>query len=143
MKSLVAKGRGTLAVVALMAAVALAGCQSMPDAGTPSVTVGDQAVKDGSVTVATVVSKGPGWIVIHAQKDGKPGPVIGYAPVKDGVNRNVMAKVDASKATDVLYAMLHTDAGVVATYEFPGADVPVKAGDQVITPPFKMTKTAM
>ncbi|RME87448.1 MAG: hypothetical protein D6770_09365, partial [Anaerolineae bacterium] len=57
---------------------------------TPSVTVMDQDIVNGTVTVAEVVSNGPGWIVIHAQADGKPGPILGYAPVADGVNKNVV-----------------------------------------------------
>ncbi|HHB91295.1 MAG TPA: hypothetical protein ENK60_08320, partial [Anaerolineae bacterium] len=77
---------------------------------TPSVTVEDQEVQDGKVVVAKVVSPGSGWIVIHAQKDGKPGPILGFAAVKEGENENVAVEIDASKATDILYAMLHTDA---------------------------------
>ena len=47
----------------------------------PSVTVADQEIVDGKVTIAEVVSDGPGWLVIHAQADGKPGPILGYSPV--------------------------------------------------------------
>jgi plastocyanin len=39
--------------------------------------------------------------------------------------------------TERLHAMLHTDAGNVGTYEFPGADVPVKADKAVV--PFQIT----
>jgi len=107
---------------------------------TPMVEVSDQPVVNGTVTVAKAVSAGPGWIVIHAQADGKPGPVVGHAALADGVNENVTVEIDESAATDVLYAMLHTDAGEVGTYEFPGADGPVKdAEGKVITPPFNVT----
>ena len=142
-----------IALAALVGLLVLAACQPvMPEDGstsaaadqtmaaTPSVTVADQAITDGMVTVAEVVSQGPGWIVIHAQADGKPGPIIGYEAVVDGANQDVMVQVDAAAATDTLYAMLHTDAGTVGTFEFPGgADVPVKddAGN-VITPAFTM-----
>jgi len=107
---------------------------------TPSVSVSDQPIVKGTVVVEKVVSNGPGWIVIHAQKDGKPGPILGYSPVADGENTNVVVEIDATKATPTLYAMLHTDAGQMGTFEFPnGPDVPMKAGDQVITPPFQVT----
>jgi hypothetical protein len=107
---------------------------------TPSVTVGDQAIVNGVVTVEKVVSEGPGWIVIHAQADGKPGPILGYSPVADGENSNVSVAIDATGATGTLYAMLHTDAGQVGTWEFPGGpDTPVKVGEQIVTPPFKVT----
>lgn len=103
----------------------------------PEVEVKDQEIKDSSVVIAKVVSDGPGWLVIHAQAEGKPGPVIGYAPVKSGENKDVVVKIDESKATETLYAMLHVDAGTVGTYEFPGADVPAAVDGQVITPAFK------
>ncbi len=107
---------------------------------TPSVTVGDQAIVNGKVTVEKVVSDGPGWIVIHAQADGKPGPILGFSPVADGENSNVVVEIDATGATPTLYAMLHTDAGQIGAWEFPdGPDTPVKVGDQVVTPPFNVT----
>ena len=110
------------------------------EAMAPMVMVADQPVVDGMVTVAKAVSAGPGWMVIHAQADGKPGPVIGHAALMDGVNENVAVEIDESAATDVLYAMLHTDVGEMGTYEFPGPDGPVKdAEGNVITPPFNVT----
>jgi plastocyanin len=108
-------------------------------AAMPSVSVADQPIKDDTVTVAKVVSNGPGWIVIHADKNGAPGPVLGYAAVKDGENDDVVVKLAAEGRTETLYAMLHTDAGKVGTYEFPGADVPVAMNGMVITPAFKVT----
>lgn len=106
---------------------------------TPSVTVSDQEIMGGMVTVADVFSSGPGFMVIHAQVDGKPGPVLGYTPVMDGENQNVAVMIDLSKATETLYAMLHTDAGMVGTYEFPGEDKPVMVGEQMVNLPFKVT----
>jgi plastocyanin len=108
-------------------------------AAMPSVSVADQPIENDTVTVAKVVSNGPGWIVIHADKNGAPGPVLGYAPVKDGDNTDVAVKLAAEGRTETLYAMLHTDAGKVGTYEFPGADGPVAMDGKVITPAFKVT----
>lgn len=102
-----------------------------------SLTVGDQAVSDDvSVTIAGAVSEGPGWMVVHADADGAPGPVIGFAPVNEGENEDVAVKLDPSGLTGVLYAMLHVDAGAEGEYEFPGDDVPARdeAGDIVVTP---------
>ncbi len=106
----------------------------------PSVTVMEQAIADGTLTIAEVVSDGAGWIVIHAQADGKPGPILGVAPVAAGVNSNVVVEVDAANATETVYAMLHTDAGEMGTFEFPdGADTPVKVGDKVVLAPFTVS----
>ncbi|GAB4539881.1 MAG: hypothetical protein Kow0063_29070 [Anaerolineae bacterium] len=124
-----------LAIVILAMLVPLASAQM-----TPGVTVGDQAIVNGVVTVEKVVSQGPGWIVIHAQAEGKPGPILGYTQVADGENSNVQIQIDATRATPVLYAMLHTDAGQVGVWEFPGGpDTPVTVDGQVVTPPFNVT----
>jgi hypothetical protein len=119
----------------LLAIVPLASAQA-----TSSVTVNDQAIINGTVVVDRVVSSGPGWIVIHAQAEGRPGPILGFTPIPDGESTNVGVEIDASKATSTLYAMLHTDAGELGVWEFPdGPDVPVRVGEQVVTPPFDVT----
>lgn len=105
----------------------------------PMVEVKDQAIVDGAVVVPLVVSPGAGWMVIHADAEGKPGPILGYAPVQAGENRDVKVTVDATKATEVLHAMLHVDAGMVSTFEFPdGPDAPVKVDDKIVMKPFKV-----
>jgi predicted lipoprotein with Yx(FWY)xxD motif len=105
----------------------------------PMVEVSDQAVMDETVTIDRVVSDGPGWLVVHADADGKPGPVIGYEAVSNGPSENVVVNIDATSLTETLFAMLHTDSGVIGTYEFPGEDGPVSVDGQVITPSFSVT----
>jgi hypothetical protein len=97
-----------------------------------SVSVRDQSVSNSSVNVDQVVSDGPGWIVIHADNEGAPGAIIGYSPVENGLNSNVLVLIDETLATDVLFVMLHVDAGVLLTYEFPGADMPASRGGAIV-----------
>ncbi len=106
-----------------------------------SVSVTDQALaEDGTVTIDQVVSAGPGWLVIHAQADGSPGPILGQTQVSAGENNGVVVEIDPAGATETLYAMLHVDAGTVGEFEFPGDDVPaVDADGNVVTPPFAIT----
>jgi hypothetical protein len=106
----------------------------------PRVIVRGQSISGGTATIAEVLSNGPGWLVIHADSSGSPGPVIGWAAVPDGLTRNLVVKLDPSKATPTLYAMLHIDAGTVGVYEFPGADVPVMVDGKMMSPPFKASK---
>jgi len=131
-------------------ALLLAGCaqgtpaaptvEPLPTAGlTPSVTVGDQDASSGSVTIDEVIAAQPGWLAIHTTKNGAPGPVIGHASVSVGSNEDVQVEIDLAKATGQLFAMLHIDAGYEGDYEFPGADVPVAAGDQLVNVPFNAT----
>ena len=127
-----------LALLMLSALAPLAFAQ----ATTPSVTVSDQAIQDNTVTIAQVVSSGPGWLVVHADANGAPGPVLGQTAVVDGENANIVVTLAAEGRTDTLYSMLHTDAGAVGTYEFPGADVPVSGDMQVVSPAFQVTSAA-
>ena len=123
------------ALVALVLAVAV----PVLAQGMPTVEVNDQAVQDGKVVVARVVAPEPGWIVIHAEKDGKPGPILGKTQVQAGENMNVAVAIDVAKATPRLFAMLHVDRGTMGTFEFPGgADVPVKVGDKIVVVPFNL-----
>jgi predicted lipoprotein with Yx(FWY)xxD motif len=133
---------GVPAAAAPVAATPTVAAAAAPAEETPYVKVADQPIKDDMVTIAEVSSQGPGWIVIHADKNGAPGPVLGYTAVKDGENMNVAVKLAAEGRTDTLYAMLHTDAGAVGTYEFPGADIPVTVNGAVVTPAFKTTSAA-
>jgi len=107
----------------------------------PSVTVADQALKDGTVTIAEAIMLEDGWMVIHAEADdGGPGAVIGHAPLSAGINRKVVVEIDTSAATDTLYAMLHLDVGAAGEYEFPGDDAPVIVDGAPVTPPFSVTE---
>lgn len=108
---------------------------------TNAVAVTDQPLTEGNtVTIESVTSDTAGWLVIHAQADGAPGPVLGHAPVAAGENSDVVVEIDPAGATETLYAMLHIDAGTAGEYEFPGDDGPARDADgNVVTPPFMIT----
>lgn len=146
-----------IAGVGLASLIALAGCSHIAQTNTNTntnlntnepvintapayaVNAEDQEIKNGKIMVASVLSGESGWIVIHADKDGAPGAVIGMSPIKAGENLNVEVAIDTKFVTETLYAMLHTDSGEAGKYEFPGEDAPVKIDDTVITDPFKVT----
>jgi plastocyanin len=104
----------------------------------PSVTASDQRAVNGMVVIDQVVAAAAGWIVIHIDVDGGPGPVIGFAPVAAGSNPSVAVEIDLAQATPVLHAMLHLDAGQLGIYEFPGDDVPVRSGEAIVMVPFQL-----
>jgi len=103
-----------------------------------SVTVADQAVTTPTeVSISAITSVGPGFIVIHEEANGSFGPVIGNAAVVDGANTDITVPLNRDIVDgETLYAMLHTDAGTVLTYEFPGPDVPAMDANGIITPSF-------
>ena len=94
------------------------------------------------MTISSVVSPGPGWIMIHADDHGYYGTPIGSAPIPAGQSTNVVVPIDTANATPVLHAMLHADAGVQGTLEFPGADAPItSAVGRVLNVPFVVLPT--
>lgn len=104
---------------------------------TDSVTVGDQESDGASVTIASVTAAAAGWIVIHLDADGRPGPVIGQSAVEAGENSDVVVALDPPLEEETaLWAMLHVDEGVVGEYEFPGPDGPVRDGEMIVMTPF-------
>jgi hypothetical protein len=112
--------------------VLVGGPRVLAQSDVPNVQVAGTGIVDGTVTIVEATVPGPGWVVIHADQDGKPGAVIGYAPLAEGANNDVVVNVDANAATPVLHAMLHVDEGTVGTFEFPGPDVPLKVNDSIV-----------
>ncbi len=105
----------------------------------PMVAVNDQLSLDGTVAIASVYSEGPGFVVIHTDNGGSPGPVAGYAWVPAGHSHNVTVQIDTTIVTSTLYAMLHTDSGEMGVYEFgtvDGVDGPVSVDGSIVTPSF-------
>jgi hypothetical protein len=106
----------------------------------PTVAVEDQESQGSQVIVPSAYSVGPGWMVIHADADGRPGPVLGQTAVAPGQNDNIIVMLSEPVSGETtLWAMLHVDEGEIGTYEFPGADVPARVGDAIVMQPFTVT----
>jgi hypothetical protein len=134
---------GIVAFVAMFALLPVASAAPAMQDPTGSVDASDQAIVDGSINVATVSAGQDGWIVAHLDEGGKPGKVIGHTAVKTGDNKDVKIKLDEDvPAGGKLWPMLHIDAGTIGTYEFPGADVPVIVGGNVVMKQISITAPA-
>lgn len=85
-----------------------------------AVTASDQDMSDGTVTADKVMADANGWLVIHRTGDDmKPGPVIGYAPLKAGENTDVAAILQEEVASgDKLMLMIHGEDGGMSTGVF-------------------------
>jgi len=104
----------------------------------------DQTGDGTTLTVANVDLKGvdAGWIAVHSDLAGKPGPVVGQVQVKKGDTPNVKVTLDNKVATGAYWPMLHVDDHAVGTYEFPkvpGADLPVKSGSDIVMQKITLT----
>ena len=114
----------------------------------PNMRVDDQIIIHGdgmdmmddgmapTLIASSVLAEEDGFLVIHQEADGKPGPVVGVAPVSAGLNMNVEVELDSEMITPRLWPMLHADTGTAGEYEFgtvEGADGPVTVNDKVLT----------
>lgn len=97
-----------------------AGVASAAGHATLGVKASDQSFADGTVTADEIVAGENGWLVVHRVKDnGKPGPVVGHAPIRAGMNSDVAAILTEDVAAgDKLMLMVHSEAGGEFTGEF-------------------------
>lgn len=107
---------------------------------TPSITVENQIITDGTITIAEVVSDGPAWLVIHNNEQPYAGltmgPVVGHSPIDAGVNQTVEVTIEMTETTGTLYAMLYRDKGRVGAYEVPTVDTPVSVDGEPVRQTF-------
>lgn len=122
-------------ILALSATALMAAGHSMP----PSVEAMDQDVSGGTVTATKVVAPANGWLVVHrTDAEMKPGPVVGYAALKEGENMDVAAILQEDIASgDMLMLMVHGEDGGMSTGVFEytlGAkeDGPIRLDDKLV-----------
>jgi uncharacterized surface protein with fasciclin (FAS1) repeats len=131
---------GVVLIAAIFVLTVLVAAPAVFAAFAPDVFTVDQPTIDGRINITRATINEPGWVVIHADVDGAPGPVVGYAPLPAGISANIPVAIDAAAATTTLHAMLHIDAGAAGVFEYPdGADTPVQRGDTVVMRPFQVT----
>ncbi|MGB3246672.1 MAG: hypothetical protein WBB25_19215 [Sulfitobacter sp.] len=87
---------------------------------TPMVEAADQDVSNGVVSAEKVVAGENGWLVVHrTDADMKPGPVVGYAPLRMGDNMDVAAILQEEvKSGEMLMLMVHAETGGMTTGVF-------------------------
>lgn len=94
---------------------------------------------NGVVCARMVNADANGWMVVHRTgTDMKPGPVVGYAPLRRGENIDVSAILQDSVAPgEMLMLMVHAEAGGMANGVFEytlGAkdDGPIRADGKLL-----------
>ncbi|MDW1576705.1 hypothetical protein R7M92_13075 [Vibrio sp. Vb2880] len=99
----------------------------------------DQDMSGGTVTAEMAHADDNGWMVVHRTDESmKPGPVIGYAPLKMGKNENVNAiLMEPVESGGMLMLMVHGEKGGMKTGVFEytlGAkeDGPVKVDGKLV-----------
>lgn len=108
-------------------------------AAAPMVMAQDQSVANGIVSAQKVMAAENGWMVVHrTDASKKPGPVVAYAPLREGENLDVAAILTEPVAPgDMLMLMIHSEAGGTQTgiFEYTlGAkeDGPIRVDDKLV-----------
>ena len=106
----------TVAVLTMTSSLVFAAAHSV----IPMIEAMDQDVSNGVVSARMVHADTNGWMVVHrTDADKKPGPVVGYAPLRMGQNIDVAAILQDSVAPgDMLMLMVHAEVGGTATGVF-------------------------
>lgn len=109
-----------IAVTALALTMAAGAAFAASHAMAPMVEAADQDVSNGIVSASKVVAGENGWMVVHrTDAEGKPGPVVGYAPLRMGENVDVAAILtEEVKPGEMLMLMVHSEAGGMKTGGF-------------------------
>lgn len=139
--------RSTILGLAALSVLALGACSSdsesvatttaatvSPATGvTGSLDADDQTGDGKTITIKSVsITGSAGFIAIHADLEGKPGPVVGHVAIPEGDSSDVAVTLDTPAPTSAYWPMLHLDSGTIGTYEFPGPDVPVQSGADIV-----------
>ena len=94
----------TAAIAMLAGGAALAQTADM----SPMIDASDQSVSNGVVSAAKVVAPANGWLVVHrTDSEMKPGPVVGYAPVREGETSDVAAILTEEHANAPFSCVMH------------------------------------
>lgn len=108
---------------------------------TPALSVSDQALDiDGVLVIDSVTVLEPAWVVIHAERDGVVGEVLGQTAVSPGATTDVEITIDPLQATDALTAMIHDNAGSESQFDFPGQDNPLLVAGSTIAQSFAIDR---
>ena len=105
---------------AIAALTLTAGMASAAGHAMPMVEAVDQDVSNGVVSAEKVVAGENGWLVVHrTDAEMKPGPVVGYAPIRGGDNVDVAAILQEEvKPGEMLMLMVHAEQGGMSTGVF-------------------------
>ena len=124
---------------------------TIPINGAPSLVLRNQDPLPGEATgtlrlvIDEALIDAPGWVAIHSNNNGSPGPVLATALLHTGSNKHIIIEVDAAAAGELVFPMLHYDTNTLGEYEFgtvDGADVPVSVNSQIVVAPLRLTSAS-
>jgi len=84
------------------------------------------------LTVYSVMSDGPGWVVFHEDQDGVAGAILEYIWVKNGTTKITRTEVLEESSLEPIHVMLHHDFGWLGYFEYPRTDGPVFVDNEMV-----------
>jgi hypothetical protein len=128
-----------ISALALLAALVATPALADGHAKAPMVMSADQSVANGIVSAEKVIAGENGWLVVHrTDAEMKPGPVVAYAPLREGENIDAAAiLMEEVKPGEMLMLMIHAETGGMKTGVFEytlGAkeDGPIRIEDKLV-----------
>ena len=103
------------------------------------ISVIDQPVAAGKITIEKIETNARGWIVIHADNSGEIGDVIGFRPIIPGIVDDLEIGIDVTKATVILYASLYPDHGTSGLFDQSDRANAITLADGVLSKEFRVT----
>ncbi len=116
-----APGAAAASAPAPAAPAAPAPAPSTTTTGTANaINVTMQALNAGVMHVDSVTAAQDGWIVVYKNPNLTSGDIVGYAPVRQGVNTNVPVTIDTKRVEGLpgLWIVLQADNGVPGLFEW-------------------------
>jgi hypothetical protein len=93
--------------------------------------VTDQNGDGTQLRLAAEFDGGPGWVVVQADRNGRPGKVLGLTHRKNGAHDDVVTvALHPRVATGLLWVTMYLDNGRQGVFEHPGADTPLQFAGQ-------------
>ena len=109
-------------LVVAIAMLALAGLAGTAFAGAApdQITVHNQDLNTGVILLDSVTAAQDGWVVVYKDPHLTSGEIVGYAPVKAGINKDVKVTIDTAKVGDAptLWTVLQADNDVKGVFEW-------------------------
>jgi len=115
---------------------------SLGDAASFFLKAGDQSSDGTRITIVQAIFTGQnGFVAIHSDAGGAPGPVIGVSALLEaGTHDSIVITLTAPlTASATVFPMLHTDTDKDRVYTFPGPDGPASVNGKVVVFPIKIT----
>lgn len=115
---------------------------SFGNASTFLLVAADQSSDGKTLVIDQAVFNGQnGFVAIHSDSGGAPGPVIGVTNLLDaGTHDDItITLTQPIEASATVFPMLHTDSDKDGKYTFPGPDGPAMVDNKVVVFPIKIT----